>query len=77
MIIRIKRVLIYILLSVFMLSNIPNNIYAASQVITDSKEELKPYAEEVGWFTRYVDGKKQKRLWSYTYGRWITDWMWV
>ena len=32
-------------------------------------------AEETEWFYRYHDGKLQKRLWSVTYEKWLTDWM--
>lgn len=73
MVSKIKEILIYLLLSILVLSNIPSDVHAVSQVTTYNKEEIKPYAEEVGWFIRYVNGRKQKRLWSYTYGHWITD----
>lgn len=42
-----------------------------------SSESIVPYAEETKWYYRYVNGKTQKRLWSYTYGKWLTDWEWV
>jgi len=31
--------------------------------------------EEFMWFYRVVNGKEQMRLWSVTYGRWVTDWI--
>ena len=31
--------------------------------------------EEFMWFFRYYEGRKQKRLWSLTYGHWVTDWI--
>lgn len=34
-------------------------------------------AEETMWYYRVVDEKLQKRLWSITYGKWLTDWEWV
>ncbi len=34
-------------------------------------------AEQTEWRYRVVDGKLQKRLWSITYGIWLTDWEWV
>ena len=34
-------------------------------------------AEETEWVYRVVDGKLQKRLWSITYEKWLTDWEWV
>ncbi len=27
------------------------------------------------WYTRTYNGKQQKRLWSLTYGCWLTDWI--
>lgn len=35
-------------------------------------------AEETMWVTRWTDdGLIQKRLWSITYGYWLTDWITV
>lgn len=37
-----------------------------------------PNAEETMWVTRTTDtGLVQKRLWSITYGVWLTDWITV
>lgn len=32
-------------------------------------------AEETEWFFRINNGRLEKRLWSYTYGKWLTDWI--
>ena len=32
-------------------------------------------AEETIWYFRVFNGMVQKRLWSITYGRWLTDWI--
>lgn len=32
-------------------------------------------AEETEWIIRWADGLIQKRLWSITYGYWLTDWI--
>lgn len=32
-------------------------------------------AEETRWYFRVLNGMVQKRLWSLTYGRWLTDWI--
>lgn len=32
-------------------------------------------AEQTVWYYRTYEGKLQKRLWSITYGKWLTDWM--
>ena len=31
--------------------------------------------EEFMWFYRVYNGKDQKRLWSVTWGYWVTDWI--
>lgn len=31
--------------------------------------------EETTWYYRVHNGMLQKRLWSITYGRWLTDWL--
>ncbi|MEA5057141.1 hypothetical protein [Anaerotignum propionicum] len=36
-----------------------------------------PMAEQTEWMFRIVDGKYQMRLWSYTYGKWLTEWQWM
>lgn len=38
-------------------------------------DQIMPLWEETMWYTRIKDGKLQKRLWSITYGRWLTDWI--
>ncbi len=40
-----------------------------------AQTEINPRAEETVWVVRVVDGKRQRRLWSITYGEWLTDWM--
>lgn len=32
-------------------------------------------AEETEWCFQIVDGQVQRRLWSITYNKWLTDWM--
>lgn len=36
---------------------------------------ISPQAEETVWYTRVHDGMLQKRLWSITNERWLTDWI--
>lgn len=33
-----------------------------------------PRAEQKEWRFRILNGIRQKRLWSITYGKWLTDW---
>ncbi len=38
---------------------------------------IMPRVEEIGWIYRYNKelDRNEKRLWSYTYGVWLTDWI--
>lgn len=74
---RIKKGLIYVLLSILVFSNIPSNVYSASQETSYKVNIIQPQAEQVSWYYRDILGGKQKRLWSHTYGHWITAWIWV
>ena len=42
-----------------------------------SSEDISVYAEQTEWRYRVVDGRLQKRLWSKTYQKWLTDWTWA
>ncbi|WP_367567627.1 hypothetical protein [Lacrimispora sp.] len=59
---------------------LPTNTYASGysteQTQTIEKSEIGPQAEETGYKYKVIDGKLYKRLWSYTYARWIDkDWI--
>ena len=36
--------------------------------------EIIPRAEQFEWYYRIIDGQMQKRLWSITEGKWLTEW---
>lgn len=38
-------------------------------------EEEETRTEEFMWFYRTYNGMEQMRLWSLTYGYWVTDWI--
>lgn len=40
-------------------------------------EQITPRIDETGWYYRTYNGLFQKRLWSYTEGKWLTDWITV
>ncbi len=40
-----------------------------------SEREVSLFAEEVEWYYKKIGGIMHKRLWSSTYGRWLTDWI--
>ncbi len=42
---------------------------------TSTSEEAMPFAEQREWYYRINNGYIEKRLWSHTYGKWLTDWI--
>ena len=52
--------------------DVPSNNESA---VALSGGEAVPYAEETAWCFRSHNGQPQKRLWSYTRGIWLTDWI--
>ncbi len=42
---------------------------------TSSSEVAVPFAEQREWVWRINNGYYEKRLWSHTYGKWLTDWI--
>ncbi|MDE6977666.1 MAG: hypothetical protein K2P13_11875 [Lachnospiraceae bacterium] len=73
------KLLIYLIsISVFFTAMPANALAAKSQnykILRFNNKGILPHAEETEWHYRLVDGKWQKRLWSVTYGVWLTDWM--
>lgn len=43
--------------------------------VAEASSEIQPLAEETEWIVRNYNGRIQKRLWSITYGKWLTDWI--
>ncbi len=45
--------------------------------IMEPSDSATPRAEQTEWIYRYNSelGIYEKRLWSYTYGVWLTDWL--
>lgn len=49
--------------------------FAAPEAPLDNTPSISR-TEEVTWKYRTLeDGRRQKRLWSITYSRWLTDWI--
>lgn len=42
-------------------------------ILVEPGEQMR--AEETAWYYRVFNGIVQKRLWSITYGRWLTEWI--
>lgn len=40
-----------------------------------AQSQVEPRVNQVVWVHRTYNGKEQKRLWSYTYQMWMTDWI--
>ena len=49
--------------------------YADPAAVNYCEESAMPLAEETMWYIRNYNGRVQKRLWSITEGRWLTDWI--
>lgn len=46
--------------------------YATS--LPEDEAGIEVHAEQTEWYYRTYNGNKQRRLWSITYGKWLTDW---
>lgn len=47
------------------------------EIVSMTQEPSGSRLEETEWYYRIADGLLQKRLWSITYGYWLTDWITV
>lgn len=70
------------IISVFLLLAFFSPAAFATNITLDSgplsfNEEVMPYTEQTEWVFRINNGNWEKRLWSYTYGKWLTDWIYV
>lgn len=70
-----KKILLWLvtLSLIFSICSIP--AFAADPFPAESQSTMEPRADENVWYTRVYNGKLQKRLWSNTYGVWLTDWI--
>ncbi len=48
---------------------------AQSVSITDTSYIVSPRVEQTVWKYRMNNGRLEKRLWSNTYNKWLTDWI--
>jgi len=46
-----------------------------SPIQTQEEEEISTYAVETKWYYRTYNGVYQKRLWSLSKQKWLTDWI--
>lgn len=66
---------LFVLIMAFVMNAVPALAAADAAIAANAQTEISPRAEETVWVVRYVDGKRQRRLWSLTYEYWLTDWM--
>ena len=74
----IKKTLLTALCLTALSFSIPTSAYAAelSPIAISEQGDVAPAAEQTQWIFRVnEDGVPQKRLWSITYGVWLTDWI--
>ena len=73
-----KKRIIALMLFLFLL---PTTAFAMPQAqeaeIIDSDIDIQARVEQVLYYYRVVDGRLQYRIWSATYGYWLTDWAWA
>lgn len=66
----------YLIGAVFLLQTYTTPVFAESSLQNHyQKLSSTSRAERVEWRYRTYKGKKQKRLWSITYEKWLTDWL--
>ena len=77
-----KKILSTILVAVLICSVIPCAYADSSEenfgaIYSQNEGTVEPRAEQTDWFFRYNSelGRYEKRLWSYTYGVWLTEWI--
>ena len=74
---KVKRIITIIVLLVLLTSLLPLSVNAADlqRKETEIVEEEIQRAEQTEWYYRINNGVLEKRLWSITYQRWLTDWI--
>ena len=68
-----KKKLAFMLIAVSLFSTFYVSA-AAAELVSEDPANVEERAEEVVWIFRDYNGRLQKRLWSVSYGKWLTDW---
>lgn len=73
-----KRFICILLAIVFILTfSVPafaDYAFTEASISVTAVDAEQSRAEETVWYFRWYDGMIQRRLWSITYGYWLTDW---
>lgn len=74
---KIKRKLFVFVIAALLTMNVMTTVALAADSPSTTTDEIiiTPQAEETEWVFRYYNGVLQKRLWSNTYAKWLTDWI--
>ena len=75
---KLKRLLVSVMLVFVMCVSLLGTVASAAAYTpstASAEEEVVPRAEETMWYFRNNNGKVEKRLWSITEGKWLTDWI--
>ena len=71
-----RILLIALLICLTLFSTVSAATIDAAAYTPDAGEtEIQPRVEETKWYYKTVDGIMYMRLWSITYGKWLTDWI--
>lgn len=71
-----KRPMLFFLAALSCLSVMAVPAAAVEIPETPDNTIITPQAEETEWiYRKKANGKYEKRLWSITYGYWLTDWI--
>lgn len=73
-----KKLIIITLALITFLLPLGNEVFANSNNISEENTpNITFYSEQFKWYYRDRKGGTQRRLWSMTYGYWVTDWEWI
>lgn len=70
-----KKVIVAFIAALLVVTSITPVSAAAVPPTAETQDIPSPLAEQTEWYVRIHNGKLQKRLWSITYSRWLTDWI--
>ena len=71
-----KKIIITLCIALMLCINtVPAHASGITPVSTVEESGVTPASEETVWRQRIYNGMLQKRLWSITYGKWLTDWI--
>ena len=70
-----KALVTALIVIMFLFNTLPVNASSEGTLPASVSEDgVAPASEETVWCTRVHNGMLQRRLWSITYGEWLTEW---